>query len=200
MCRDCYETKPIPSSRSASTGRTQRAAAVQRCPQAVSGGFSLIEVLIASVLLLVIALGVIPLFVRAIGLNQEGQASSQISVIASSELERLNQLPWDAPELTIPGSDLEVVLEQYQLEPAGEWKPAADVDPDDGFHFHRILRLRQFGFGALDDGKLAEEERLAGDTVPAALVQLKEVLIQVESGKRPGAARRAVTMRLMRTI
>lgn len=163
-------------------------------------GFSLVEVLIASVLLLVIALGVVPLFVRAIGLNQEGQAASQISVIASSELERMNQLRWDAPELTIPDGEAEVLLEQYQLEPAGEWKDEADVDPDDGFHFHRILRLRQFGFGALDDGRLAEEERLPGGTEPEALIQLKEVLIQVESGRRPGADRRRVTMRLMRSI
>lgn len=183
MCRDRYEKKPTVRRR--------------LTPQA---GFSLIEVLIASVLLLVIALGVVPLFVRAIGLNQEGQAASQISVIASSELERLNQLPWDAPDLTVPDGQTEVLLEQYQLEPRGEWKAKADVNPDDGFHFHRILRLRQFGFGALDDGKLADEERLPGGTEPEALIQLKEVLIQVESGKRPGAARRAVTMRLMRSI
>lgn len=196
MCPERYETKPMSVKREQSRGT----APSRRGPAAQQDGFSLIEVLIASVLLLVIALGVVPLFVRAIGLNQEGQAASEISVIASSELERMNELPWNSPDLTVPDGESEVLVEQYQLEPRGEWKAKADVNPDDGYHYHRILRLRQFGYGALDDGKLADEERLPGGTEPAALIQLKEFLIQVESGKRPGAARRAVTMRLLRSI
>ena len=164
------------------------------------GGFSLVEVLIASVLLLVIALGILPLFVRAIGLNTEGRTGGQVALIGASELERLNALPWNAPELTIPAGAPEASVEQYQLVPQGEWMDETEVNPDDGFHFHRILRVRQFGLGALADGKLERSEAIPGGTTASGLIQIKEIVVQVESGKVPGADRRSVTMRLIRGV
>ena len=78
----------------------------------------------------------------------------------------------------------------------------SELNPDDGFTYHRIVRVRQYGLVAITDGVLDETEAISG-TVSAStpgLVQLKEILVQVESGKVPGSARRAVTLRSLKAI
>ena len=70
------------------------------------------------------------------------------------------------------------------------------------FTYHRVVRIRQFGLDALSDGVLQEAEAISGTasaTTPG-LVQLKEIVVQVESGKVPGSARRSVTLRYIKAI
>lgn len=55
------------------------------------GGFSLIELLVASALILIITVGILPLFMRAIASNQVGADTTQLSTFMHSGLEQLNQ-------------------------------------------------------------------------------------------------------------
>lgn len=58
-------------------------------------GFSLVEVLIATALLLVIAISVLPLFMRALESNTSGGRSSQLSTFVNADLETVNQATVD---------------------------------------------------------------------------------------------------------
>lgn len=160
--------------------------------------------MIASVILLVIALGVIPLFVRSVTLNQEGRLASIATSIASSELERLMDSPFNGPELTLGPSQSEILVEEYQAEQGGDWELATNYTEEDGYAFHRIVRIRQFGLGALSATSgtattLDEAERLPEGT-PENQVQVKEIVVQVESGPFAGGSAKQVTLRVLKTI
>ncbi len=191
------------SGRRGTVHRSQRFRSLKcRAVSSSQSGFSLLEVLIASVILLLIALGIVPLFIRATGQNQEGRFASVASSIASSELERLLGVPFNAPDMTVPVGDVEILREQYQLEMSGEWIDLDDWTPEDGFVFHRIIRVRQFALGALADGILNRAESINGsvsDLTPG-LVQIKEILVQVESGSFPGASSKQVSLRSIRGV
>lgn len=167
-----------------------------------SGGFSLVEVLIAGLIFLVVTVGILPLFVRAVGLTTEGRLGTLVSHYAASEIERLSGLPFDAPDLSVSVGDVETRREEYQLEPHGVWLDASELDEDEGFTYHRIVRVRQYGLVALGDGVLERSEAISGEVAESSpgLVQLKEIVVQVESGKVPGAARRSVTIRSLKAI
>lgn len=165
------------------------------------GGFSLIEVLLASVMLLIIALGIVPMFVRSVGLNAEGRMASVSTSLAADEIERLVGMPFDGPEMTIPPGSFERVVDQYQLEPRGDWIDESAYTGG-GFAYHRIVRIRQFNFNALNDKLdqvLEEAEALDGDAL-ASLVQMKEIVVQVQSGNFVGGNSRAVTLRYVRGV
>jgi len=66
-------------------------------------GFSLIEGLIAAALLLVVAVSVLPLFVRALESNLAGGRRSQLSTFAGAELEEVNQAPVDQAAWSVTG-------------------------------------------------------------------------------------------------
>lgn len=71
-------------------------------------GFSLIEGLIAAALLLVIAVSILPIFVRAIDSNLSGGRASQLSTFVSADIEGVNQEPvdqdaWDVAASLTPG-------------------------------------------------------------------------------------------------
>ena len=70
-------------------------------------GMSLIEVLVAVAIMTIIALGIIPLFMRSIRQNREGANYTEVTNVGRSALEEFVQLDFNAPELTIvAGSDL----------------------------------------------------------------------------------------------
>lgn len=68
-------------------------------------GFSLVEGLIAAALLLVVAVAILPLFMRALESNISGGRSSQISTFVSADIEAVNQLIVDRDEWDLTGAN-----------------------------------------------------------------------------------------------
>jgi prepilin-type N-terminal cleavage/methylation domain-containing protein len=147
-------------------------------------GFSLIEVMIAAVILLVVALGILPLFAQAIANNRAGADSTQVTNIAKSELERLYSLPLWSPELEVVGP--ETVRPAYFSLKDQKWV-AGTAPADDPPLWTRTTTLRQYGLGGIvdadKDGKL--DGPLPGGT-PQAQVHVKEIEVRAESGRGAG--------------
>ncbi len=68
-------------------------------------GFSLVEGLIAAALLLVVAVSVLPLFMRALESNTRGGRASQISTLTIAALEEINQATVDRADFQLTGSE-----------------------------------------------------------------------------------------------
>lgn len=148
-------------------------------------GFTLIEVLIGLFFLLVIALGVLPIFVRSSIENIAGKEATEVTNFGRSELEEFRELPFDSPNLTIDAGS-EKVFDEYFSVADKKWKPG--LPPTDGSDRARWTRntvVRQFGAGALDDGKLDAAEALPAGTDPG-LIHIKEIHITLDS-TREGA-------------
>ncbi|MFP3938925.1 MAG: hypothetical protein ACLF0P_01340 [Thermoanaerobaculia bacterium] len=145
-----------------------------------AAGFSLIEVMVAGLILLVIALGLVPIYTRSIRSNIEGFDYTRVSNAARSKAEELLQLPFNSPELTVPGGETELEAEDFFSQQEHEWFDEDEWSGRSGdvALFTRTATVRQFGIADLTTP-------LDGDAPPDA-VHLKEITVTVE-GTRAGA-------------
>lgn len=115
-------------------------------------GFSLIEVLVASAILLVIALGLVPLYTRSIRSNVEGFDYTHVSNFAKSRAEEYRQLPFASPDLTVPAGSTELEVPDFYSQAQHRWMDEAEwaaKSAGDVALFTRTTTVRQFGVGDL---------------------------------------------------
>lgn len=118
-------------------------------------GFSVIEGLIAAALLLIVTLGVLPLFTRSMANNLRGNVSTRQANGTVDEFERLTALPLNAGDTSLLAgnsrvTDTVIALKQLPGNPTGalsyRWEPAATLPPGDRVDTLRRSTLRQFPF------------------------------------------------------
>jgi Tfp pilus assembly protein PilV len=172
--------------------------------RAAESGFSMIEALIAAAILLIIALGLIPLFTRSILDNNSGNDATQASNHGKTQLEELIQLPFNHQELVVPGGS----TQSQVVETWTQGDPAKTGDANEGWWtgapsgkgrslWTRTTRVRQYNISDLDDSKL--DTPLAGGTQPV-FVHLKEVEVQLQSAKQGSilGGGQALTVRVLK--
>lgn len=153
-----------------------------------SSGFSLVEVLVAVLLLLFILLGVLPMFLRAMVNRESGRESTAVGSFARSRAERLVELPFGHQELTVPpGSDTLESIE-YLLPGTYEWQ--RDPSLADEALWVRTTRVQQFRAEDLIDGDADGDGDdldvpLDGGTHPR-FVHLKQIEVRIESPRDAG--------------
>lgn len=149
-----------------------------------SGGFSLVEVLVASFFLMVVLLGLLPVFTRSMVTNQMAYDNTRAAAFARSEMENYMQAPFDDPTATavmdVPAAESELVTEQYFDSATQAW---VDGAPPSGtrYEWTRKVTVRQYHISAIDNGVLDSNEALGGDA-HAGNVHLKQVLIEIQRG------------------
>jgi prepilin-type N-terminal cleavage/methylation domain-containing protein len=176
-----------------------------------AGGFSLIEVLIAAAILLIIALGLLPLFSRAIKDNTTGNDATQTTNNSRTRLEEMMGVPFLHQSMVVPGGDVErVATDAWAQGNAGQ-----TGDADEGWWtnttgkgrvmWNRTTRVRQYSVGALADGDLDSPvgtnpgDALPGTTQPN-FIHLKEIEVVITNPKQGGvlSAGQGITLRLVR--
>ena len=83
-------------------------------------GFSLLEGLFAAALLLVVAVSILPLFMRALESNTRGGRSSQVSTFVTAELEEINQASVDRADWQLVGASTNVLTFPTQYWDTGQ--------------------------------------------------------------------------------
>ncbi len=149
-------------------------------------GFSVIEALVAAAILLLIAIGMIPLFARSILNNEAGSDHSQASTIAKDELEAVMDLDFNSPDMVLTGGNVEILSTDYLLPGTiafgdEQWVPT--VTSTQRPSWMRTDRVTQFSIASLDDGRMVDTERRPGSTQPIE-VHFKVVEVQIDSRKR----------------
>ena len=142
-------------------------------------GFSVVEVMLASVLLLFIALGILPLFAQSISNNLAGHESTEVSNSARSRLEEFYQLPFGAEPLQVT-SGTERQYDEYYSHDQKRWIDGtiADVVAPDRAQWTRTTFVRQYHAGELTTPLDA--------TVDPSFVQVKEIEVRVASPRTGG--------------
>lgn len=79
-------------------------------PCSREAGFSIIEGLIAALLLLIVTLGILPLFSRAMNNNVKGNDSTRQSNGATDAFESAIALPFNSGDMNIPAGSTSVVV------------------------------------------------------------------------------------------
>jgi len=167
-------------------------------------GFSLIEVLIAALLLLVILLGIVPLFLRAMSSRQAGRESTAVGSYARTRAETLLQLPFNHPDLTVPGGAAQLEVVEYLDGATHQWSQDPALAPQ--AIWVRTTRVRQFGSADLLDGDTDGDGNhldlpLPGGTNPRS-IQLKEIEVAIESPRDGGplGAAEEITVRVLKAF
>ena len=145
-----------------------------------AAGMSLIEVLVAVLIMVAIALGVLPLFTRSIRQNREGANYMNLTNVARSTLESYMQLGFDDPRLAVPVGENALERHEYWDEGDSTWKPMADAETlpaGKNVRWQRTIEVQQFSAGDfVDNGQL--DNPLDGGFSPE-FVQLKVVRVFV---------------------
>ncbi len=159
-----------------------------------SAGFSIIEALIAAAILLLVAIGVLPLFVRAMTNNVSGSESTRVSNYSKSQIEDLFQLPFGSATLEVGGT---LLVPQYFEDP----NPA--IDGDERWvttttagrlvTWDRVATVRQYAVSAFDDGVLQTSEAQPAGTA-TEFIHLKEIEVDVDARRAPGVLQLAPRM------
>ncbi len=157
-------------------------------------GFSLLEGLIAAALLLIVTVGVLPLFSRSMLNNVKGNDSTRQSFGAVDGFEHYIAEPFNSFDLSVPPGQSQVLTTDFialRNEPSTTggplisdiaWRPV--VDSGDLQQFQRDRLLQQYSYDDFKDNQVLDTP-LDGATEPR-LVHLKQVQTQIQSTDSPG--------------
>jgi len=132
----------------------------------------------------IITLGVLPMFSRAMINNASGADYLQANNHARMQLEEYSQINFDDPRL-VPGELVQFYGEGTREHRGDEqWLDALPTDQT--VTWTRTTRRRQFSINALEDGRIETSEELPATTDPI-FVHLKEVQVLVQSTRADGS-------------
>jgi Tfp pilus assembly protein PilV len=154
-----------------------------------AAGFSIIEALIAAAILLIIALGLLPLFSRSINDNVSGNDATQATNGSRTQVEEMLLVPFSNDRMVVPAGATD--LEAKTSYTAGAFNQTGDTDEgwwtDPAGHgsvlWSRRSQVRQYSISDLDDGALEDADAKPGGT-EATFVHFKEVTVIVDNPKK----------------
>ena len=155
---------------------TSNRSVTHRARRARQLGLSIVEVMIAAALLLIIALGILPLFTRSIISNRQGLDSTEVSNLARSRLEEYLQLPFNDALMDVPGGATELVVAEHFSQNDREWIDGATPAGGDSAIFTRTTTVRQYTIDSSQASGLSAP--LDGDALPLT-IHLKEVEVTI---------------------
>jgi len=135
-------------------------------------GFSLIEVLISALLLMVIALGVLPVFFQAVASNEIGREYMMVSNFAKSRAEEYSQLAFNSPALTLTAGT-QLVVKDYYSAKTRTW--VTTLAAGDMAMWTRTTTVRQFSVSDLATPLAAG--------APEGTIHVKEITVDVRGSK-----------------
>lgn len=159
-----------------------------RAGSSAESGFSLVEVLVAALLLLFIALGLVPLFTRAMIDNASGRDSTTATNIDRTQLETLAALPFDSSRMLVTNG--QEFLETNESFSRGD--PKIENDAGEAWsngvpsnlatvRWTRRTRIRQYQWTDVKKGVFATPRN--GGT-NASFVQIKDIEVAVQGTNR----------------
>lgn len=164
-------------------------------------GMSLIEVVIASLILLLLALGIVPLFTRSMISNTSGAESTRVANMASERAEELFQLPFNSPVITLDVGDTELTMDEVYTEEDGDFIAGTAAEARGAGKtplWTRTSRIRQFNVNELNTPLPGEDP-----TAPTGSVHVKEIQVTVvglREGGGPLGQSKALTVRVLKSI
>ena len=163
----------------------------------------MLEVLIATGVMLVIALSILPLLLRSLANNNQGAEATQAAIFVAGELDTRLQMPFDRGEMRLVDGlteRVEVETQTRQLDvsvpelidapPSRRWAAGEPDDPNT-MQWRRTTQVRQFSLVDLQPdagtGITSLDSPLPGGT-NAQFVHLKEIEVRVETGRQSGVS------------
>lgn len=156
-------------------------------------GFSIIEALVAAAILLIIALGLLPVFSRSINDNVTGNDATQATNASRTRVEEFLQMPFNNQRLVVPAGNTVSTTKDYYTRGVDDsgtdtyeigsatdgW--TTDTSGRGPVLWNRTTTVQQYAVGDLEDGKL--DTPLDG-SIDASFVHLKQIQVQIDNPKK----------------
>jgi prepilin-type N-terminal cleavage/methylation domain-containing protein len=139
-------------------------------------GFSLLEVMIASAVFLIVAIGLLPLFARSISNNLGGREATDVANLGRSQVEELFQLTFNHPSLTVPSGQTVLTTTAYFSKKDSVWKTGTATATDPA-SWTRTTRVRQYSISDLLIDKTFNTP--LNGSAPPGQVHIKEIEVEV---------------------
>lgn len=143
-------------------------------------GFSFLEVMIASAVFLIVAVGLLPLFARSVSNNLGGREATDVANLGKSRVEEMFQLTYNHPLLTVPAGQTVLVANSYFSKKDNVWKTGTETATDPA-SWTRVTRVRQYSISDLQ-GDFTFNNPLDG-SAPPGQVHIKEIEVEVVPGR-----------------
>jgi prepilin-type N-terminal cleavage/methylation domain-containing protein len=139
-------------------------------------GFSVVEVLIATLIFLIIAVGILPLFASSARNNLQGREATEVSNFGRSALEDLLQVDFNHARLTVPGGQTALTTQEYYSQKDQVWKAGTGSSADPAL-WRRTTVVRQYGYPDLEDDDTFNSPLPGGTS--SGLIHIKEIAVEV---------------------
>ena len=147
-------------------------------------GFSVVEVLIASLIFLIIAVGILPLFAASTKNNMDGREATEVSNFGRSAVEDLLQAAFDDARLTVPAAATVLDRQEYYSNTDKIWKAGTGTSTDRA-QWRRRVRVRQFNVNDLAADGIFNNPLLGSSDL--GQVHIKEIEVEVWNGRDDNA-------------
>ena len=137
-------------------------------------GFSVVEVLIATLIFLIIAVGILPLFAASTRSNLEGREATEVSNFGRSAIEDMLQAPITDARLAVPAGQTVRTVDEYWSDADQVWKAGTGTTSDPAL-WRRRTRVRQFNVSDLNTP--------LNGSADTGQVHLKELEVEVWHGR-----------------
>lgn len=138
-------------------------------------GFSVVEVLIASLIFLVIAVGILPLFAASTRNTADGREATEVSNFGRSAVEDLMQASFSDARLTVPSGSTVLTTNQYYSKATQTWVTGTPSTADPALWMRRV-KVRQYNINDMTDGILNNPLNGSADL---GQVHIKEIEAEV---------------------
>jgi type II secretory pathway pseudopilin PulG len=167
------------------------------------GGFSMIEALIATAIIGGVAVGVIPLFTRAMSDNMAGSDYTRVSNYSRSEEEDFAREPLANYTNVIPAGQTQSQIVQYIDPTSKQWVTVASlaaVPKNPNIVWTRTVTYKMFNANDMDDDHLYNDPIISGSSPTGFQMVEATVQVQAISAIGPEGGRRSTTIRLLKSF
>jgi type II secretory pathway pseudopilin PulG len=172
-----------------------------RCPKPTQreNGFSMIEALIAAALIGAVAVGIIPMFSRAISDNVAGSEYTRVSNYAKSEEETFARAPFEQATFQVPVGQANLVVKEY-LDPATQTWKTGTVPAGSTASWTRTTTIEQYNLYDSDDDSIYDSPLTGGAGVDAVQFLQATVKVQNVSPTGPDGGHRSTIIRFLKAF
>lgn len=165
-------------------------------------GFSLVEALIAAALIGVVAIGIIPLFTRAMTDNLAGSDYTRVTNYAKSKQEDFSRLRFTEPTIQVPVGQGNLLTTEYMDPTSLQWNPYNSASPPANplAIWTRTTTITQYNIFDTDDDQMFDYPLNGGAAIDEVQIVQAQVQVKSVSPIGPAGARRSTIIRFLKAF
>ncbi|HEV3459034.1 MAG TPA: prepilin-type N-terminal cleavage/methylation domain-containing protein [Thermoanaerobaculia bacterium] len=161
-------------------------------------GFSMIETLIAAALIGVVAIGIIPLFTRAMTDNMVGADYTRVTNYAKSKEEDFTRAQFTDPNIQVPVGQGNLLTTEYMDPTTLQWTTVKPLNPL--AVWTRTTTITQYNIDDLIDDQMFDYPINGGASTDDTHIIQSQVEVKSVSAVGPAGARRKTIIRFLKAF